>query len=200
MIYCRKSYYTGLDSYSLGKLSFLFLQLVSLTFMQYSYNIGFITLNISSTLYFIFHMLHVKIMMSNHETEITKNHTGRVKAYKVLLLTYVIYTVGLILEVIIFSKDLSVLWWIGTTAIMTYAEAVTISSLVAFGENGYMSGDYYVPYNNIDKICEEKSMNSVGGEIVLITFWKNKKKIGFDKMFIDEYHELRLHIYQGQES
>ena len=38
--------------------------------------------------------------MSNHETEITKNHKGRVKTYKVLLLTYVIYTVGLILEVI----------------------------------------------------------------------------------------------------
>ncbi len=105
MIYCRKFYYTGLDSYSLGKLSFLLLQLFPLAFMQYSYNIGFIALNISSTLYFAFHMLHNKKIMSNHETEITKNHKGRVKAYKVLLLIYVIYTVGLILEVIIFSKD-----------------------------------------------------------------------------------------------
>lgn len=78
---------------------------------------------------------------------------------------------------------------------MLYGETVTISSLVAFGENSYMSGDYYVSYNNIDKVCEEKSMNSVGGEIVLKTFWKNNKKIGFDKMFIDEYHELRLRIY-----
>ena len=197
MIYCRKSYYTGLDSYSLGKISFLLLQLFSLAFMQYSYNIGFIALNISSMLYFIFHMLHVKKIMSNHETEITKNHKGRVNVYKVLLLIYVIYTVGLILEIVIFSKGLSVLWWVGAVAIMTYGEGVTISSLVAFGEDGYMSGDYYVLYNNIDKVCEEKSMNSVGGEIVLITFWKNNKKIGFDKMFIDEYHELRLHIYQG---
>ncbi len=197
MTYFRKSYYIGLDTYSLSKFLFLLLQLCALAFMKYSYNVGFSVLIVSSMLYFVFHMLHVKKIISDHEAEITRYHEGRVKVYKVLLSIYSIYIVGLLIGVVIFSKDLSVLWWIGAVAIVLYGEGVTLSSLVAFGKNGYISGDYYIPYNNIDKVCEERSMNSASGEIVLITIWKNNNKIGFDKFFIDEYHELRLHIYQG---
>lgn len=199
MIYYRKSFFKGLDSFKIGKTIFMLLQLFALIFMIYNYTCGFVALNISTLLYFVFHMFHEEKMIAKYNAEITKYHKGRVKAYRILLIAFILGTIILILETVICSICFSILWWVGLASIMLYSEAITISSVVAFGENGYVSGDFFVKYNDIDEIREEKSMNSWQGEIVLITFWKNNKKIGFDKMFVEEYHKLRLQIYQGLE-
>lgn len=153
-------------------------------------------MNISSLSYFIFHMFHFEKIICKHQAELTKNHKVRIKYYKIVLLLYTIYTVGLVIRIVILPRGLSVLWWVTAVSIMAYSEAITISSAVAFGKKGYVSGDYHVSYDDIDRVCEEKSMNSSGGKILLVSIWRNNKKIGFDKMFIDEYHKLRLHIYQ----
>lgn len=199
VIYYRKSFFKGLDSFKIGKIFFMLLQLLSLIFMIYNYTSGFAALNISSLLYFIFHMLHEEKIITKYNAEITKYHKVRVKVYKILLIAFILFALTLAFRAIICSIRFSILWWVGSVSIMLYSESITISSLVAFGENGYVSGDFWVKYNDIDEIREEKNMNSWQGEIVLITFWKNNKKIGFDKMFINEYHKLRLQVYQGWE-
>lgn len=194
MIYYRKSFFKGLDSFKIGKIFFMLLQLSALLFMTYNYSCGFAFLNISSLLYFIFHMFHEEKNITKYNAEITKYHKVRVKVYRIILILLILVT--LIFRTIVYSIQASILWWVGWVSIMTYSESITISSLVAFWDNGYVLGDYFVKYSEIDEIREEKNMNSWKGEIVLITFWKNNKKIGFDKMFINEYQKLRLQIYQ----
>ncbi len=198
-IYYRKSFFKGLDSFKTGKILFMLLQVFSLFFMMYNYTSGFVALNIFSLLYFVLHMLHEKKLITKHNAEITKYHKVRVKVYRILLIAFIMFALTVIFKAIICPIRFSILWWIGWVSIMLYSESITISSLVAFGENGYVSGDFFVNYNDIDEICEVKNMNSWQGEIVLITFWKNNQKIGFDKMFVDEYHKLRLQVYQGGE-
>lgn len=196
MTYYRKSFFKGLDSFKIGKIFFMLLQLSALFFMTYNYSCGFVFLNVSSLLYFIFHMFHEEKNITKYNAEITKYHKVRVKVYRIILILFILVTLILIFRTIVYSIQSSILCWVGWVSIMTYSESITISSLVAFGDNGYVSGDYFVKYSEIDEIREEKSMNSWKGEIVLITFWKNNKKIGFDKMFVNEYQKLRLQVYQ----
>ena len=196
MIYCRKSFYKKLDSFKTGKIAFFLLQMFALIIMLYNYKVGFIVLNVFSLLYFSLHMFFIERNISKYNTEITRHHKGRVKVYRALFYIYVIFTIALVFNVILSSALFSVLWWVGAVAIMLYSECVSISSVVAFGKDGYLSGDYYVKYEDIEEIREEKNINSWRGEIVWIILLKNNKKIGFDKMFLDEYHDLRLKIYQ----
>ena len=37
------------------------------------------------------------------------------------------------------------------------------------------------------------------GEIVLVELYNELGKIGYDKLFLDEYHKIRLKIYQNNE-
>lgn len=184
----------------MGKSFFLLLQLFAVAFTLCNYNSGFVMLNISSLLYFSFHMLYIKKNINVHNAEITKYHKTRVKWYRMFLIVYSLFTIFLIFRVIIFSIHFSILWWVGAVSIMVYCQSITISSVVAFGEKGYVSGDFFVRYCDIDEVHEERNMNSWQGEIILITFWKNSRKIGFDKMFMEEYHKLRLQIYQNREA
>lgn len=195
-VYYRKSFFKGMDSFKSGKILFLLLQLFAVFFMLYNYNSGFVVLNFCSLLYFIFHFFHIKKSIEKHNAEISQHHAIRIKVYGLLLNIYIIFTAILMLMLTVFSATISVLWWVGAASVMLYSEALTISSVIAFSKNGYVSGDFFVKYDGIDMVRKEKNIDSCQGEIVWVTFWKDDKKIGFDKMFTDEYHKLRLQIYQ----
>jgi hypothetical protein len=186
-----------MDGFKAGKILFLFLQSFAVIFMLYDYDSGFIALNVFSMLYFLSHLIYIQKNIAQYTAEITKHHKDRVKGYRRLLAVYIVFVIRLILRIAISPERISVLWWIGSVYIMTYGQAVTISAAIAFAKNGYVSGDYFVAYKDIEEVREEKTMRSLEGEILLVSFWKNNKKIGFDKLFVDEYQQIRLEIYQN---
>ena len=74
-----------------------------------------------------------------------------------------------------------------------------VSGLFAMGESCYCSGEYIVEYNEIKEVKEVLSRMTSKGEIVLVELYNELGKIGYDKLFLDEYHKIRLKIYQNNE-
>ena len=192
----RKSFYRGVDSFKTGKVIFLLLQTTLVLLTQYNYSVAFCILLIVSSSYFVIHKFHNDKLINKHKAIITAHHEYRINIHNIVIILYCLFSGILSLLVLFKPNESFIWWWIGSVTICIYSESVTLSSLVAFGDDGFVSGDYYVNYCDLDEIREEKSINSLAGEIVLITLWKDNKECGFDKMFLDEYHRLRLQIYQ----
>lgn len=197
MMYCRKSFYKELDNFRIEKIVFCGLQILAIILMLFYYNGGYVILNASSFFFFVLHKLSIEKKISRYEASITEHQKKRMMVYKYIMYIYTVFTIVLIANIIIFAERISILWWLGAVSIMVYCDSVILSAVVAFGKDGFISGDYYVKYEDIERICEEKNVYSIRGRIIWISLLKNNKKIGFDKMFTDEYYKLQSKIFRN---
>lgn len=196
----RKSFYKKRDMFLVYKWIVFFLLLCTSGLSLYNYESAFILLFVISSLYFLVHTMHNRKLIDKSKAEVSKYHKDRWKWHELVLTIYVVFSIGLIIHCIYLLHMGNVFppmwWWVDSTSVIIYSESVTISSSIAVGEDGYISGDYFVKYSDIDEFQEEKELNSLAGRIVLVTIWKDKQKLGFDKLFIDEYQKIRLKTYQ----
>ncbi|MCR4567522.1 MAG: hypothetical protein K5769_05695 [Pseudobutyrivibrio sp.] len=197
LIYSRKSFFKNIDCHRKFKFTTFLLEMMAVAIMLYNKKIGFILLNICIVAYFVGHMLCVKENVRQHKAKITAYYRKAISFYKYIAYMFYAFTVILIfLLCTTHTVNTIIIIWLALVTIMIYFDCTIVTAIVAFGEDGYVSGDYYIEYNNIEDISKEKSLYSWQGEIVLIYLWRGDEKIGFDKLFLDEYETLRTKVFQ----
>lgn len=203
----KKSHYKIKSNFLYVKLSIFVLLCVTILLMylnQYSaiYNIGYIWLNISGVFYFAGRYYFVKKNLDKNDLELTDYSKRIFRIHRVILWLYFIMVcisnVAFLYCIYIGFYNIKVWIWYAVLLPALYSDSAYLSGITAFGEQKYASGEYIIEYSDINKICELKNRNTIQGNIVFISLWKGNMEFGYDKLFIDEYHRLRLLVYQNR--
>lgn len=202
--WCKSKYRYKSKIYYI-KCIFLFLLCIIIGLMYafretYVYNIFYIGLNITSSLYFLYRTHYVRSNIKNNNLELTSYSR---KIYMIHICIMAIYFLLVLLSSIyffqhIYDSNYKIWIWYALILPMMYSDSVYLSGITAFGENYFASGDYLVKYDNIDEINEIKEANTTQGKMMLISLCKNGKEYGYDKLFVEEYHKLRLYVFQNR--
>lgn len=187
----------------------IMLVLIALFFVAYFnknskiYMLCFSVMSIVCMIYFIVRTRHIKRNIEKCSAKLSEYSTSMLRWHKIILSSYIYATVLFIMVLMyrMVNGDFSVeVWvWNGMQVIMMYSDSVFLSGLFAMGESCYCSGEYIVEYNEIKEVKEVLSRMTSKGEIVLVELYNELGKIGYDKLFLDEYHKIRLKIYQNNE-
>lgn len=203
----QKSHYKIKDNFLITKLS-VFILLCTIILLMYInqnsavYNIGYICMNISCLFYFAGRYYFVKKNINKNDLELTDYSKRIFTRHRIILWLFLITTSisNVIYLYFIYSEYYNIkvwVWYIFLIPVL-YSDSVYLSGITAFGEQKYASGEYIIEYSDIDNICELKNGKSTQGNMVLITLWKDNVNFGYDKLFVDEYHKLRLLVYQNR--
>lgn len=175
-------------------------------FNQYStkYNVYCVILSTCCMFYFLGRTDFVKKRINENNLELTNYSKKIYKFHKIIIFIYIVlgtvFCTMCIYKMIRECYDIKIWLWYATILPILYSDSVYLSGITAFGEKNYLSGEFLIDYKDIDEIREIKSTSTIHGDIILVTLWKNGKEIGFDKLFIDEYHKLRLMVYQNSDA
>jgi len=207
MIKLNKSYYKIKNNFFYNKIFTCILLCVCILIMylnkrSFLYNLGYAFMNTCCFVYYISRVIFVEkeikknnLILTEYSKKIFRIHKIIIKCYFVMVcacnLIYLYYTY-------IGYYDVKVWIWYGILLPILYSDNVHLSAITAFGYKKYISGEYLLNYSDINKIDEIKTLESSKGRIVLIRLWKNNKELGYDKLFVDEYHKLRLCVYQNR--
>lgn len=202
----QKSHYKIKNNFLFAKVSVFTILCVIILLMYKNqnnaiYNIGYICLNISCLFYFAGRYNLVKSNINKNDLELTDYSKRIFRRHRIILWFFIIATSisNVIYLYCIYSEYYNIKVWVWYAFLIPilYSDSVYLSGITAFGEKNYASGEYIIEYSDIDNICELKNRNSTEGNIVLITLWKDNMEIGYDKLFTEEYHKLRLFVFQN---
>jgi len=176
--------------------------IVGLTYMYKEsvvYNIGYICLNVLSAIYFLYRYFYIKANLRNNKLELTPYseriyniHKGILTICVLIMLVINIYFICNICD-----GNYKIYIWYGMVLPMLYGDSVYLSGITAFGEEYFASGEYLIKYDDIDEIKVVTEKDTIRGQMVLIALYKNGKEYGYDKLFVEEYHKLRLKVFQN---
>lgn len=167
------------------------------------YTYGFIMINSLCIMYFGFSLEYIK-------KNIKKNHAILTDYSKIILLRYKVVMCIYIVCILLFSIfsvyirakikiNLPIWYWFVLQLPMMYCDAVYLSGITAIGEKAYCSGDYVVEYSKIEEYKEVMHKSTFSGEMVLVEIFSKDGLLGYDKFFLEEYHNLRLKTYQNND-
>lgn len=202
-----KSRYEKSDFICIKRMVFVLLCVIItlMYFNQYStkYNVYCVALNICCMFYFLGRTDFVEKKINKNNLELTQYSKRIYKIHKIIIFIYIIlgsiFCAMCIYKMIHERYDIKIWLWYATILPVLYSDSVYLSGCTAFGEKSFLSGEFLVDYKDIDEISEIKSTSTMHGDIILVILRKNGKEIGFDKLFIDEYHKLRLMVYQNSD-
>lgn len=78
--------------------------------------------------------------------------------------------------------------------ILAYIRGYYCNSIIMYGDSIYASGTYEIEYRKIKSVDIVKEMPSLQGIIYLIVVVGENKILGFDKLYKDEYLEIKKRI------
>ncbi len=136
----------------------------------------------------------LSLAKTNHCT-FTEYTTELLMKFRVLLCICTVLEIIVSVLGLINGKLLGWQWYTPLMLIM-YADSVYLSSIVAFGDNEFISGKYIINYGSITNIIFIEEKNTSAGKMCLVELYNKNGIIGFDKLFIDEYHNLRLKVFK----
>lgn len=202
----NKSYYKCTITNYFFEIVFLIV-LVGIIFLMYAfresiqYNVLYISLNTFTMMYFIYRRCRITSKINRYRLKLTTYSNKLYKIHRYVLVAYSFMVVISDFVFVCFIHDTYYKIWIWYAIIlpMLYSDSAHLSSITAFGNNYFLSGRYLVKYDDIEQIKELKECDTVSGKMVLVSFYSKGKEYGYDKLFLDEYHTLRLNVFQDNE-
>lgn len=201
----NKSYYRGVSAVKLVKTFWIIILVCLILYCKLHENdigflIGFMIINSMCLIYFISRMFYVLNNIKKINAEVTDYSRKLLFRHKKNIYIYFFATI-ILSCVMVYMKvknnaNLEIWYWYGLQLPMMYSDAVNLSCVTAFGKNEYCSGDYVIRYSGITNCTEILHKTTRVGKAVVVELFKYDKKIGYDKFFIDEYHQFRLKVFQ----
>ena len=165
------------------------------------YLVGYVGICSVSLLYFLNRTRYIHSNITKNELILTSYSEKILKIHKFILSLYTVATILIITICMyqLFNDGNMHIWiWYASVLPMMYSDSVYLSGLTAFGNEKYASGEYLIDYSSVDDIKMICEKNTTHGTMVLCSVYCGSKEIGYDKIFTDEYHKLRLKIYQNK--
>lgn len=163
------------------------------------YNIGYICLNGLSAIYFLCRYFYIKANLKNNNLELTPYSKRIYNIHKgiITICLLIMLVINIYLVCNIYDGNYKIYIWYGIILPMLYGDSVYLSGITAFGEKYFASGEYLIKYDDIEEIKVVTEKDTIRGQMVLITLYRNGKEYGYDKLFVEEYHKLRLKVFQN---